>query len=129
MKRVNVDVSNFRAPLDPVEFAGLGAAPPPGWPAGRSYWNISNFRAPYDSGRFNASLMGLGATQVAIPPSALLPERFQEYLATGTPMRSMIGTVQPALSQVPRWAWALLALGASYAGYRAYQAHKKAPSP
>jgi hypothetical protein len=120
VKRVNVDVSNFRGPLDPVPFAGLGAAAP-GWPGGRSYWNVSNFRAPYDTGRFNASLMGLGATQVAVPPSALLPPRFQEYLATGAPMRSVVGAVQPALCQIPRWAWALIAAGAGYAAYRAFK--------
>ncbi len=123
MKRVAVDVSNFRAPFDSVPFAGLGQV---SWPPGRSYWNTSDFRAPYDkSALVNASLLGLGAPPV-VPAADLLPDRFRRYVLTGEPMTNVVGTAQSATNQVPRWAWALLALGASTLAYRAWKEHKRA---
>lgn len=125
VKRVHIDVSNFRAPFDSVAFAGMGQTE---WPLRRSYWNTSDFRAPYDKpALINATLMGLGGPPT-VPAADLLPDRFRRYVLTGEPMTNVLGAAQAATNQVPRWAWALLALGASALAYRAWKERKHQPS-
>lgn len=120
MKRLAVNVAHFRSPLRQVQFAGLGA-----WPAGRAYYDVSHFRAPYQSGMLlNAPVDGLGAAP-GLPVLTLLPDKFQLYMQTGQPMQSTIGDLQSTLNQIPRWAWAVLAAGASALAYTAYKRHKK----
>jgi hypothetical protein len=47
-----------------VPFQGLGAS----WPAGRSYWDVSQFRAPYNQGYYqNNDLRGLGEATAPAP--------------------------------------------------------------
>lgn len=67
VRRVYVDPSDFRAPFDSpnLTLTGLGRALGEAlvgkWKPGRSYMNISNFRAPYDQYYFqDNSLFGLG---------------------------------------------------------------------
>lgn len=70
MRRVYTNTAHFRAPLSPVMFAGLGSAP--AWPAGRTYYDTSNFLRPYDEGYYqDNSLFGFGADP--LPPGVSLP--------------------------------------------------------
>lgn len=69
VRRVYVDPSDFRAPFDSpnLTLTGLGEALVKNWKPGRSYYNISNFRAPYDQHYFqDNSLFGLGEFLAAV---------------------------------------------------------------
>lgn len=67
MRRIYVDSAHFRAPYDTpnVSFAGLGADHAAydanRWPATRSYFDVSQYRAPYRAGYYQSgALRGLG---------------------------------------------------------------------
>src|SRR6185436_16480061 len=87
-RHVYVDPSKFRAPLNypNLTLTGLGEPLRQSWPNGRSYVDVSRFRAPYLSYEFqNNELFGLGDP----PPTQPLPEGLQAYLRTGAPMSTV----------------------------------------
>jgi LPXTG-motif cell wall-anchored protein len=138
MRRVYVDVSNFRAPYDSssLTLTGLGA-----WMPGRSYVDESRFRAPYAGGNY----LGLGtgpasgltmAASSTKHPAALsvvrgdgaqhAPVKLTRYLETGSPMGTFWRDFQTAESQVPWWVYLGLGLGAGALGVVSYRKFKKA---
>lgn len=127
MIRTYTDVSDFRAPFDSpnLSLSGtpLGDHEPlerRSWHSPRSYYDVSNFVAPYDDGFYqNNTLFGLGADP---DKPEMLPPELKRYLMTGAPMGTTMRDLRAALSQVPRVAWAALAvlgLGSAYLSYRA----------
>ena len=74
--------------------SGLGASE--GWPKGRSYWSVANFRAPYDDGYFQDNdLMGIKED------------------------------VSVVARQVPTWAYIAGGLVFSAIAYKAYKGKRK----
>jgi len=63
MRRVYTDVSAFRAPFRSpnISFAGLGADhrayDANRWPAGRTYFDVSQYRMPYRAGYFQSGAL------------------------------------------------------------------------
>ena len=67
MRRVYTSVAHFRAPYDTpnISFAGLGVLGAPGhvaydankWAAGRTYFDVSQYRAPLRSGYFQSGAL------------------------------------------------------------------------
>lgn len=60
-----------------------------------------------------------------VPPMSALPLSVQKYAATGvapSPLRRDLVTVS---NQVPRWAYAGVALGSAWMAYKAYGEWKK----
>lgn len=63
MRRIYTDVSAFRAPYSSsnISFAGLGADHRAydvnRWPAGRTYFDVSQYRMPYRAGYFQSGAL------------------------------------------------------------------------
>jgi hypothetical protein len=117
VKRTYASTADFHAPFDSAVLQGLGTVQ-------RDYLSIANFRAGYDEGYFqDNSLFGLGATNVALAPPA-----FRRFVDAGAPMPTWRRDLGAATSQIPRWAWALLAAGALGLAYRGFKTAKKKPA-
>lgn len=61
-ERLYVSVADRYSPLRQATLQGLGSS----WPSGRSYWDTSYFRAPYQRGYYG-TLQGLGSSP-SVPP-------------------------------------------------------------
>lgn len=113
--------ADFHAPFDPIPFQGLGATAVE-WPKGRAYFDVSNFRAPYDQGFYQRNaLFGLGA----VPSSEALPPDFARFLATGAPMPAWKRDLGSAANQVPYWLYGLIGLVGVASAYKMYKQWKK----
>ncbi len=128
MRRVYTGIANFRAPYDDagLTLTGLGAD----WPAGRSYHDVSNYLAPYDTGYFqDNALFGLGGVQ-RMPETEvrMLPPKVQRYVRFGEPVGTIRRDLAASSAQVPRWVWGLGAAVALVLAYRSYKRHQKRPA-
>lgn len=124
MRRVYVSTADFRAPLDPVDFQGLGQARQ--WPARRSYWSTANFRAPYDDGYFQNNQL-FGVPSVDMKSDA--PDLVRRYLVSGEPVPTTLRDVSIPFNQVNRWVYAGVGALTLFLGYRAYKQWKKQKGP
>lgn len=94
------------------------------WPRGRSYVDVSNFRAPYDKGYYQSgALQGLGALQAGLDQRQL-PEKFRRYVVSGEKMGTFRRDLGSALNQVPRWLYGVLAVGGFGLAYLSYRRWK-----
>lgn len=119
MRRVYTSTAYFRAPFDggSLTLTGLGSS----WPRGRSYHDVSNLRAPYDSGYFQSgAMMGLG--QLPEAEVRILPPKFQRYVRSGEPMGTFRRDLGVASAQVPRLVWGI---GGALAGLMCWYSYKK----
>lgn len=123
-----VSVAEFRAPYASVAFQGLGENWDRPWPRGRSYEDVSNFRAAYDDGYFqDNTLFGLGdlaATEAQV--GAQFPAAFRRFITTGEPMPGWRRDLAAASAQVPQLAWGGIAVGLAGLAYWSYRSWKKA---
>jgi len=141
MKRIYVSTADRYAPLDSFhDIQGLGASNQ--WPAGRSYYDVSQYRAPYRVGYFqDGSLMGLGAirTLAAGAPAGAVesaidqnaPPDVKRFLIAGEPVPTLSRDLSLPFNQTSRTAYAIigvLALGISYVSYKQFRKRQKAQS-
>jgi len=128
MQRRYAETANSYAPLRQVWYLqGLGS----NWPEGRSYWDVSHFRSPYEKGHLqyyqNGSLLGLGAAppglEAAIQQNA--PPSVKRFLLSGEPVPAWRTNIGLAFNQVSPWVYGLLAAGALATSYFSYQRFKK----
>jgi hypothetical protein len=128
-RRLYIDPANSYAILNAAVLQGLGSNNIlTKWPKGRSYNDIATFRAPYTTSYFqDGSLLGLGA----VPASAAsaiatkAPPNLKRYLLSGEPMPALANNVALPTNQIPRWAYAVMAVGAGALGYVSYKRFKK----
>jgi hypothetical protein len=135
-RRLYVENANNHAILNGAVLQGLGADKILShWPKGRSYNDIATFRAPYTTSYFqDGSLLGLGAAQapglgerqlLAIHIASNAPPNLKRYLLSGEPMPALANNVALPTNQIPRWAYAVMAVGAGALGYVSYKRFKK----
>ena len=82
MRRIYVDSAHFRAPYDTanVSFAGFGADHSAydanRWPANRSYFDVSQYRAPFRAGYYQSGALrggdALGAASAGAGAAVLI---------------------------------------------------------
>jgi hypothetical protein len=137
VKRTYTSTADWRAPFDPVPFQGIDGMGDvesqslrpervlTQWPGGRHYFDVSNFRAPYDSGYYQSgALRGLGES---VPATQDMPPRIVSFVRTGE-MGTVRRDVGAVLNQIPRWAYGVagaLALLGAWKGYRSWKQAKR----
>ena len=132
MKRLYVSTANRFAPLDELyPLQGLGSN---AWPRGRSYYDVSQFLAPYRVGYFqDGSLQGLGAPSSSITAAVdqNAPPNVKRFLIAGEPVPTLGRDASLPFNQISRTAYAvtaLVALGISYVSYKQFKKRQKAQS-
>ena len=130
--RLYVSTAHFHAPFSEVPFAGLGGLgddelyKPNRWPPGRRYFDVSNFRAPYDEGYYqDNSLQGDAPNMVRnMNLSDRSPPDVRRFLNSGTPIAEWKRDVLVPFNQIHPWVYGgigVVALGLSYLSYRKFK--------
>jgi hypothetical protein len=132
-QRQYVSTAHSYAILQGAVLQGLGDdAVTARWPRGRSYYDIAWFRSPYRSGYMqDGSLLGLGATPSSMASSIdqAAPPHLKRYLLSGEPMPRLGTNASLPFNQIPRWGYALTAVGAAALCYVSYKRYKKGKTP
>lgn len=61
----------------------------------------------------------------AVPAVSVLPPKLRRYAATGTPPSTVVRDLVTVSNQIPRWAYAVVALGAGWIAYRSWSSERK----
>jgi len=129
-RRLYVDNAHDHAMLVGAVLQGLGTDTVlQRWPKGRSYHDVSLFRAPYTRGVYqtdNPPLLGLGAPPATIAAAIdqAAPPNVKRFLVSGEPVPALANNFALPTNQVPRLGYALIALGALALGYVSYKRFK-----
>lgn len=132
--RIYVDDSHSHSFLRGAVLQGLGGdVILQKWPRGRSYYDVSHFRAPYLRGVFqtdNPPLLGLGTPPASISASIdqSAPPDVKRFLLSGEPVSPLVNNVSLPANQVPRLGYGVIALGALALSYVSYKRFKKSKS-
>ena len=133
-RRLYADVAHDHSFLRGAVLQGLGGEVIlQKWPRGRSYQDVSHFRAPYLRGVFqtdNPPLLGLGAPPANISASIdqSAPPDVKRFLLSGEPVSTLTNNISLPTNQVPRLGYGVIALGALALSYVSYKRFKKAKS-